>query len=95
VKKEPDEVVRISAADKLHNCRAILSDFIEVGDELWKRFTIKDQGGLPQLWYYRELLKIYEVRLPPRATRDLRAVVEELAAGVGRPPERSTRARVG
>ena len=82
--KQPLEVVLISAADKLHNSRAILADFIEVGDELWKRFTIKDQGGLPQLWYYRELLKIYEERLPLRSTRDLRAVVEELASRVGR-----------
>ena len=81
---EDPEVVLISAADKLHNSRAILSDFIDKGDELWKRFTIKDQGGLPQLWYYSELLKIYEKRqLPPRVIRDLRAVVKELASRMG------------
>ncbi len=85
LKDEDFEVVLISAADKLHNSRAILSDFIEKGDELWKRFTIKDQSGLPQLWYFRELLEIYEERLPPRFTRDLRSVVEDLAARVGRP----------
>lgn len=85
LRNEPIEVVLISAADKLHNSRAILADFIEEGEGLWQRFTIKDQGGLPQLWYYRELLKIYEERLPLRVTRDLRAVVEELAARVGLP----------
>nr|MBA2725967.1 HD domain-containing protein [Actinomycetota bacterium] len=83
LRNEPIEVVLISAADKLHNARAILSDFIEIGDELWNRFTIKDQDGLPQLWYYRELLAIYEDRLPSVVTRDLRGVVEELAERIG------------
>jgi (p)ppGpp synthase/HD superfamily hydrolase len=83
LKVEPPEVVLISAADKLHNARAILSDFVDEGDRLWERFSVKGRGGLPQLWYYRELLKVYEQRLPTRVTRDLRVVVEELAACMG------------
>lgn len=83
LKNESTEVVLISAADKLHNGRAILFDFIEEGDQVWKRFTVKDQGARPQLWYYHELLKIYEERLPSRLTRDLRMVVEELASRTG------------
>ena len=49
LENEPEEIVFISAADKLHNARAILADYIERGDELWTRFSIKDQGALPQV----------------------------------------------
>lgn len=76
---EPDDVVLISAADKLHNARAILADFIDGGDALWGRFSISDQGALPQLWYFKNLLTIYERRLPPKFTWELLATVEELA----------------
>ena len=49
----PGEVLLISAADKLHNARAILADYRTVGDELWKRFNA---GREDQLWYYRRLV---------------------------------------
>jgi (p)ppGpp synthase/HD superfamily hydrolase len=43
----------VSAADKLHNARAILSDYRQVGDRLWRRFNAsKDET----LWYYRALV---------------------------------------
>jgi (p)ppGpp synthase/HD superfamily hydrolase len=83
LEEEAEEIVLISAADKLHNARAILADYIERGDELWTRFSIKDQGALPQVWYLKNLLDIYERRLPQRLTRELRAVVEELASRTG------------
>jgi (p)ppGpp synthase/HD superfamily hydrolase len=41
---EPEEIVLISAADKLHNARAILADYIERGDEIWTRFSIKTKA---------------------------------------------------
>ena len=47
------EVLLISAADKLHNARAVLSDYRTMGDELWKRFNA---GREDQLWYYRRLV---------------------------------------
>ncbi len=83
LEEESEEVVLISAADKLHNARAILADYIELGDELWTRFSIPDQGPLPQVWYLKNLLDIYERRLPQRLTRELRVVVEELASRAG------------
>ena len=84
LEEEPIEVVKISAADKLHNARAILNDYMELGDELWSRFTVADQGAIPQLWYLRSLLEIYERRLnDERFTWELRSVVEELARRSG------------
>lgn len=62
----------VSASDKLHNARAILADYREVGDAVWSKF----QGGRDgTLWYYRELVKAF--RSAPRDSR-VDHVVDEL-----------------
>lgn len=43
----------VSAADKLHNARAILSDYRAIGEALWHRFNGGKEGTL---WYYRALV---------------------------------------
>lgn len=43
----------VSAADKLHNARAILADYRELRDGLWGRFNV---GAQDILWYYRALV---------------------------------------
>jgi (p)ppGpp synthase/HD superfamily hydrolase len=53
------EVLRVSAADKLHNARCILADYRRCGDSLWKRFNAPKED---QAWYYRELARIYRER---------------------------------
>ncbi|HYA36028.1 MAG TPA: HD domain-containing protein [Candidatus Binataceae bacterium] len=50
-------VLRVSSADKLHNIRSILSDWKQIGDQVWKRFHA---GKDDQLWYYTELLKTFQ-----------------------------------
>jgi len=45
----PEDCVRVSIADKLHNARAILSDWRRDGDQLFDRFNGKKTGTL---WYY-------------------------------------------
>jgi (p)ppGpp synthase/HD superfamily hydrolase len=54
-------VLRVSAADKLHNLRCILADWKRIGDRLWERFSAKKEE---QLWYYSELVKIFQMRGP-------------------------------
>lgn len=49
----PANVRLISAADKLHNARAMLADYRSIGEDLWERFT---EGRDEQLWYYRSLV---------------------------------------
>lgn len=49
-------VFLVSAADKLHNARAILSDYIALGEALWGRFNA---GRLDLLWYYNEMIAAY------------------------------------
>ena len=46
----PPSVRLVSAADKLHNARAVLSDYRAVGEDLWDRFNGGREGTL---WYYR------------------------------------------
>jgi hypothetical protein len=52
----PLAVLRVFAADKLHNARAILSDYRVVGERLGERFAA-DRTQL--LWYYRYLVEAF------------------------------------
>ncbi|MGD0348622.1 MAG: HD domain-containing protein [Terracidiphilus sp.] len=72
---ESDDVLLISAADKLYNAKAILDDFKEIGPKIFERFK---RGKDQQLWYFDELLKIFRVHPPNRIVNDLESVVKEL-----------------
>ena len=50
-------------SDKVHNLRSILADYRRIGDKLWERFTGKRDGTL---WYYGELLRVYQEKAPTR-----------------------------
>ena len=70
-----DAALLVSAADKLHNARAILADYRQVGDRLWARFN-KDADSL---WYYRALVNAFRNTKAPVALIDeLQRVVAEL-----------------
>lgn len=86
VADEPVDVLRVSAADKLHNLRAMTADFRSVGPELWERFNEKDPRA--HLWYLDALTSAYEARAAEDAglaglARELRAGVTELTHLVG------------
>ncbi len=72
---QPQAVLRVSLADKLFNARAILRDYLLVGDEVWNRFRAGRDG---QLWYYRELADLFRRLLPGRMAAELTEVVGEL-----------------
>jgi (p)ppGpp synthase/HD superfamily hydrolase len=75
-----DSALLVSLADKLHNVRAILRDYREVGDRLWQRFSVQD----PQqhLWYYRSLLEVYAQRVDNWMVDELREVIDKLEQGI-------------
>jgi len=52
----PLPVLRVSAADKLHNARSILADYRMVGEALWNRFSADREQVL---WYYQSLLDAF------------------------------------
>jgi len=72
-------VLRVSAADKLHNARSMLGDYREVGDQLWARFN---EGVDSQLWNYGELTDILQRRFPGPLTDELARTVDALRAEV-------------
>ena len=80
LRRAPEDELLISAADKLYNARAILDDFKEVGPAVWERFK---RGADEQLWYFYQLLAIFELRLRGRLVHELAGVVGELARLTG------------
>jgi len=74
----------VSAADKLHNARSILTDYREQGGAVWERFNGGREGTL---WYYRALLDEFQRRDANRIVRELARAVQELesAAQNGHP----------
>jgi len=77
LRNEPEATLLVSAGDKLYNSRAILEDYRNVGPEVWSRFK---RGRKEQLWYFDELIKVYEQRCPNwRIVSELKRVVGDLA----------------
>jgi (p)ppGpp synthase/HD superfamily hydrolase len=67
-------VLLVSASDKLHNARTIVTDFRIYGPSVWDRFTpSRDES----LWYYRALLTAFRTN-----SEHLPALVAELDRAV-------------
>jgi (p)ppGpp synthase/HD superfamily hydrolase len=73
--KEPLDVQLISAADKLYNARTILSDYRGIGSRVWERFK---RGRDQQMWYYKELLRVFKTQPANRIVDEFERVVGEL-----------------
>jgi (p)ppGpp synthase/HD superfamily hydrolase len=69
------EILRVSAADKLHNARAVLADLRRHGTAAWGRFNGGREGTL---WYYRRLVQIFRESGPSFLVEELDRVVSEL-----------------
>jgi (p)ppGpp synthase/HD superfamily hydrolase len=75
LREEPADVQLISAADKLHNARAILEDYRGIGPLVWERFK---RGRQEQMWYFDELLTVFKAAGGNRIVEELERVVNEL-----------------
>lgn len=73
----PPSVLLVSAADKLHNLRSLLTDYRLVHEALWQRFKTGKQGTL---WYYRSLVEVYQTCYPSPLTDEVTRTFEELEA---------------
>lgn len=71
----PPSVLLVSCADKLHNARAILNDYRQLGDDLWCRFSAEKNGVL---WYYQALAAAFLVLYPGALATELDRVVTEM-----------------
>lgn len=88
LKKAGADTRLVSAADKLHNVRSILTDYREVGESIWSRFNGGRDGTL---WYYRALLDEFLQHPPNRLTRELTLAVIELASAAAAGPASKVR----
>ena len=71
-----NEALLVSAADKLHNARAVLSDYRELGEQLWARFKA---GREDQLRFYGALVEVLDgTAAPKQLVEELGRVVDEL-----------------
>ena len=76
IREASPSVRLVSAADKLHNARAILADYRVMGEALWGRFNGGKEGTL---WYYRSLVKAFrEASGSMPLVEELDQVVSEL-----------------
>jgi len=75
LKNAGPSICLVSASDKLHNARSILTDFHVQHDALWDRFTGGREGTL---WYYQELVHILRGRAPDPLVDELERVVNEI-----------------
>ena len=73
----------VCAADKLHNARSILSDYRNVGEEIWQRFEGRKEGTL---WYYRSVVDTLIRSGRTRLVDELERVVSEIERLAGRRP---------
>lgn len=65
----------VSLADKTHNARAIVDDLVVHGPALWDRFSGGRDGSL---WYYAELARAFQARMPGAAADRLAFIVAEM-----------------
>ena len=78
----------VSSCDKLHNARAILADYQELGEALWSRFNASP-GDI--LWYYESLVHAFQQAQerqgepPSRVVMQLDRVITELAGLIPNP----------
>nr|WP_242055676.1 MULTISPECIES: HD domain-containing protein [Nostocales] len=65
----------VSLADKLHNARSLLLDCRQNGNDIWSEFKAGKEGTL---WFYRELLHIYQATGTDSLTEEFARSLEEL-----------------
>jgi (p)ppGpp synthase/HD superfamily hydrolase len=75
IKHADASTILVSAADKLHNTRAILRDLRKEGDAVWSRFRGGKEGSL---WYYRALVSAFRPHGDSDLIDELDRVVSEI-----------------
>ena len=70
-----ESALRVTAADKLHNARSILSDLRDHGPAVWEKFNAPADD---QRWYYTELARVLSTAHDGPTVRELQRVVDAL-----------------
>ena len=75
IRNGSDSVKLVSLADKLHNARSLLIGYRNKGDKLWDYFSGSKED---KLWFYGELLEIYQQGNINFMTVELERILQEL-----------------
>lgn len=74
LKDDSTEALLVATADKIHNMRSFLDEYLLHSDTIWESFhTDKER----MLWFYGETTRIIEERLEHPIVLELRKVFEE------------------
>lgn len=65
----------VSLADKLHNSRSLLADWLQYGDVIWTNFSA---GREKTLWFYQSLVQVYHQTGSDWMTQEIERVVNQL-----------------
>ena len=76
----PEEIWRVSLADKLHNARSIRDDLWRYGPKVWARFNGGKDGTL---WYYTTLVQVFQAQDKSQMVAELSRVVADLVTLAG------------
>jgi len=80
---EGPDALLVSAADKLHNARAIVTDLRTHGPGMFSRFNAGQEGTV---WYYGALAAAFARRLPGPLARELSDAVAQMQSLAAEPP---------
>jgi GTP pyrophosphokinase len=85
---ESKEIRLVATCDKLHNARAVLRDYEEIGERLWERFTGRRDGSL---WYYRSVADVLSAPGDVEPAAELDKTVSRLEDAAAEPDPDSRR----
>ena len=76
--KADHDLLIVTAADKLHNARAIATDFQTVGAAVWDRFNTDTKSII---WYYESMLEVLvRAEISPILLNPLKAAIAIMKA---------------
>jgi (p)ppGpp synthase/HD superfamily hydrolase len=70
-----EEVRVVACADKLHNIRSIIKDYVQSGETVWDRFNADKEK---QKWYYTNVLESLEHQSTFALLKELKTEVDRL-----------------
>lgn len=74
------DILIVTAADKTHNARAIVTDLQIEGSKVWERFSVKKSSEI--IWYYEGMYKALENKaVPEKLMKPLRTAIEQMIQG--------------
>ncbi|HEY4002948.1 MAG TPA: HD domain-containing protein [Candidatus Xenobia bacterium] len=71
----PEDVVRVSLADKVHNARSISMDLARVGEVVWNRFKASREETL---WYYHAVIDAVKDRYQGHLLNELVVTIQRI-----------------